>query len=234
MFETSAEQHEFWRGVGDAQALRPAPAAMDIEVLALLCPDWREAMLVLDADTREVAYANIGAIDMFKRRAPLYVERGRLELNSPNGAQRLTETLQNALSKDISRSSIVIDDEAGDLTSCVRICLPQGFMRDVLRRTLHGAGRLVVLEVTTGRRALSRADLNALGEAFGLTVAETNVLGLLGQGRSLAEIAAARGVELDTVRGQCKLLLAKTRSRKQSDLVKLVVALCAHDATAAA
>ena len=70
MFETSAEQHEFWRGVGDAQALRPAPAAMDIEVLALLCPDWREAMLVLDADTREVAYANIGAIDMFKRRAP--------------------------------------------------------------------------------------------------------------------------------------------------------------------
>ena len=83
-------------------------------------------------------------------------------------------------------------------------------------------------EVATGRMVLSRTDLNALGEAFGLTVAETNILGLLGQGRSLGEIAAIRGVEFETVRGQCKLLLAKTRSRKQSDLVKLVVALCAH------
>ena len=228
MFETSAEQHEFWRGVTDPQALRPAPSTVDIEVLALLCPDWREAMLVLDADTREVAYANIGAIDMFKRRTPLYVSHGRLELSSANGARRLTDALQNALAKDISKSAIVIDDEASGVTSVIRICLPQGFMRDVLRRTLHGSARLVVLEVATGRMVLSRTDLNALGEAFGLTVAETNILGLLGQGRSLGEIAAIRGVEFETVRGQCKLLLAKTRSRKQSDLVKLVVALCAH------
>jgi len=233
MFETSAEQHEFWRGVGDAQTLRVAPSAMDIEVLALLCPDWRGAMLVLDADTRAVAYANIGAIEMFKRRAPLYVDRGRLELNSPRGAQRLTETLENAVSKDISKSAIIIDDASGDLTANVRIYLPQGFMRDLLRRTLHGTGRLAVLEVTTGRTSLSRADLNAMGEAFGLTVAETSILALIGQGRSLGEIADIRGVEFETVRGQCKLLLAKTRCRRQSDLVKLVVALCAQDAAAA-
>ena len=76
---------------------------------------------------------------------------------------------------------------------------------------------------------VARDNLAALAEAFGLTLAEMSVLALLGQGHSLAEIASARGVEIDTVRGQCKLLLSKTRSRRQSDLVKLVVALCAHD-----
>ena len=233
MFETSAEQHEFWRGLGGAQALRPTPAPLDVEVLALLCPDWRDAMLVLDADSREVAYANIGAIEMFKRRAPLSVRHGRLELSSPRDAERLTKTLQHALRKDIAKSSIVIDDEANGHTWCVRIFLPQGFMRDTLRRNLHGAGRLVVLEVSAGQVVLSRADLNALGEAFALTVAETNILALLGQGRSLGEIATMRSVELETVRAQCKLLLAKTRCRKQSELVKLVVALCAHDAASA-
>jgi DNA-binding CsgD family transcriptional regulator len=110
--------------------------------------------------------------------------------------------------------------------------VPQGFMRDVLRRRVHGGDRIVVLEVTTGQQALSRGDLTALGEAFGLTLAEISILALLGQGQSLAEIASTRGVEIDTVRGQCKLLLSKTRSRRQSDLVKLVVALCAQDAAA--
>ena len=42
-------------------------------------------------------------------------------------------------------------------------------------------------------------------------------------------VAELRGVELETVRNQNKKLLGKTRSRRQSDLVKLVVALCGRD-----
>ena len=140
--------------------------------------------------------------------------------------------MHTALYRDLTKSTIVIDDQERKQTYCVRICVPQGFMRDVLRRRVHNGDRVVVLEVTSSRQALSRSDLTALGEAFGLTHAETSILALLGQGRSLAEIASTRGVEIETVRSQCKLLFGKTRSRRQSDLVKLVVALCTEEAGA--
>ena len=115
-----------------------------------------------------------------------------------------------------------------------RLYLPQGSARDVLRRNLDGSGQLVVVEITNGSTALSSGDLKELGNAFGLTSAETSILGSLASGGSLAEIADERGVAIETVRSQCKKLLAKTRSRRQSDLVKLVVALCTQTVAVAA
>lgn len=231
MFEGATQLRD---GGHDSIALAPAlgltPGGMDIEALALLCPDWREPMLALNVDSHAVCYANHGALELFKRRFPLNVSRGRLQLSSEQADQRLALAVRDALDRDVARSAIVVDDGQHDLTYSVRICVPQGFMRDVLRRRVYGGDRLVVLELASGRRALARDNLTALAEAFGLTLAEISVLALLGQGRSLTEIASIRGVEIDTVRGQCKLLLSKTRSRRQSDLVKLVVALCAHDA----
>jgi len=231
MLEGADRLHDDWRAREALPALdAPKSGSMDVEALALMCPDWREPMIALNADTRAVCYANHAALELFKREFPLSVQRGRLQLETERADDRLTMAMHNALHRDIARNSIVVDDKARDLTCCVRICVPQGFMRDVLRRRVRGGDRIVVLEVTTGQQALSRADLTALGEAFGLTLAEISILALLGQGQSLAEIASTRGVEIDTVRGQCKLLLSKTRSRRQSDLVKLVVALCAQDA----
>jgi len=231
MLEGANQLPEDWLGGRSSPAIDSLrPGSMDVDALALLCPDWREPMIALNVDTRAVCYANHGALELFKCRFPLSISRGRLQFGSEEADNRLTLAMHGALQRDVAKSAIVIDDADRDLTYSVRICVPQGFLRDVLRRRAHGGSRMVVLEIATGRRALSRADLAALGEAFGLTLAEISVLALLGQGQSLAEIAATRGVEIDTVRGQCKLLLSKTRSRRQSDLVKLVVALCSHDA----
>jgi DNA-binding CsgD family transcriptional regulator len=230
MFEAATQLQGGWQDDAALPAADPLkPGGMDIEALALLCPDWREPMLALDVDSRAVCYANHGALELFKRRFPLNISCGRLQLSTAHADERLARAMRSALHRGVARSAIVVDDDEHDLTYSVRICVPQGFMRDVLRRRVHGGDRLVVLELTTGRQALARDNLAALAEAFGLTLAEMSVLALLGQGHSLAEIASARGVEIDTVRGQCKLLLSKTRSRRQSDLVKLVVALCAHD-----
>lgn len=238
MLQTSAELQDNREAELRSRTGRPGQASTgaqhDAEILALLCPDWRNAMFVLDVDTLAVAFANTRALDMFKRRYPLFTTRGRLELTSPHGTEQLHGVLRQILDKDIGRTSIIVDDELRGLTYSIRICLPQGVMRDVLRRNVEGAARLAVLEVASGKMALSHGDLEALGAAFGLTSAETTILALLGQGRSLLEIAGLRNVGLETVRHQCKQLLAKTRSRRQSDLVKLVVALCSHDALIAA
>lgn len=53
----------------------------------------------------------------------------------------------------------------------------------------------------------------------GLTPAEMGVLTLLLDGKTPAEIAAARGVAISTVRAQLKRLFAKTGTRRQADLV---------------
>jgi DNA-binding CsgD family transcriptional regulator len=233
MFER-AERREPWTGEfmsPDGGANLPGAGITEAEILTLLCPDWRGAMLVVHLDSHAVAYANIAALDTFNRRHPLFVSQGRLELSSPRGAQRFDDALKDAVARDVGRSTIIVDDdeERGVATYSIRICLPQGFMRDVLRRHLRDGSRLAVLHVSTGKTSISRLDLDALAQAFGLTVAEANIMGLVAQGRSLAEIAALRGVGLETVRSQCKPLLNKTRSRRRSDLVKLVVAFCAQD-----
>jgi DNA-binding CsgD family transcriptional regulator len=234
MLQTSPELQE----IRDAERRGPvnrSPDARrnpktDTEVLALLCPDWRNAMFVLDVEALTVAYANIRATKMFNRRYPLFVSHGRLELTLRHGTEWLRTRLQRVLSDDIGQTTIIVDDDLRGLTYSIRIGLPQGFTRDVLHRNIENGARLVVLEVASGNRAPSRNDLDALAAAFELTSAETAILALLSQGRSVVEIAGLRGVAFSTVRNQCKQLLSKTRSRRQSDLVKLVMTLCNYDA----
>ncbi|HVY50252.1 MAG TPA: helix-turn-helix transcriptional regulator [Devosia sp.] len=226
---------EHWLGAGRVHApTHIHQPNLDAELLALLCPDWRPPMLVLNADTLEVAYANIRALDAAKRRYPFAFRQGLLELGSREDSQRLRAALIRVLDTDLSTCTIIVDDPQFGPTYGLRLCLPQGFMREVLERRVENGNRLVVVEVTTGRLSLSGEDLASLGAAFGLTAAETQILAHLAEGLSLSEIAAIRRVGIETVRHQCKRLLDKTRSRRQSDLVKLVVALCAHEGEVAA
>jgi DNA-binding CsgD family transcriptional regulator len=61
-----------------------------------------------------------------------------------------------------------------------------------------------------------------LRQSYGLTVAESHVAARIAVGWSLAEIAAARGSALETVRRQNKQILAKTGARHRSELVRLL------------
>ena len=65
-----------------------------------------------------------------------------------------------------------------------------------------------------------------LDRLFGLTRAEARVANSLVQGLSPKDIAAASGVALGTVRTQLKSVFAKTRSRRQAELVRLLITLC--------
>lgn len=59
---------------------------------------------------------------------------------------------------------------------------------------------------------------------FGLTKAEAEVVGLLAAGHSLDEISRARGVKLATTRTLLKRVFAKTKTRRQGEIVRLVLA----------
>jgi DNA-binding CsgD family transcriptional regulator len=64
----------------------------------------------------------------------------------------------------------------------------------------------------------------ALRKLYGLTEAEAHLVVLLCQGRSLEQAADERGVKMNTARSQLKQVFAKTRTSRQSELVRLVLA----------
>ncbi len=58
---------------------------------------------------------------------------------------------------------------------------------------------------------------------YDLTPAEAELLRLLAEGRSLEEVAQQRGVTINTARSQLKQVFAKTDTRRQGELVRLVL-----------
>jgi len=63
----------------------------------------------------------------------------------------------------------------------------------------------------------------ALGQIYGLTPAEAEVVQLLAKGLPLDEIAADRGISLNTVRSHLKHIFSKTGTSRQGELLGLVM-----------
>jgi DNA-binding CsgD family transcriptional regulator len=58
---------------------------------------------------------------------------------------------------------------------------------------------------------------------YGLTRSEAQIVARLARGQTLEEIAAERGQQVNTVRTQVKSVFRKTNTRRQSDVIKLVL-----------
>ena len=86
---------------------------------------------------------------------------------------------------------------------------------------------IVLREPLTGTYDGTRSDLRDLQGIAAqnhLTQAETEVLQAVASGLTVAQIAQLHGVSLETVRGQIKVLFAKTGAKRQAELVRLVLA----------
>lgn len=62
-----------------------------------------------------------------------------------------------------------------------------------------------------------------LEQLYSLTRAEAELVRMLSEGRSLDQVAAARGVTMNTVRSQLKQVFSKTDTKRQGELVRLVL-----------
>ncbi len=58
---------------------------------------------------------------------------------------------------------------------------------------------------------------------YQLTHAEAELVRLIAEGNSLEEVAAERGVTMNTVRSQLKQVFSKTGTSRQGELVQLVL-----------
>ena len=83
----------------------------------------------------------------------------------------------------------------------------------------------VLMTLAEPRKRLAREIVGAhLARAHGLTAAEIDVALRLADGQTLDEIGAGRKSTTGTVRNQVKHILMKMEAKRQSDVVRMVVA----------
>lgn len=91
----------------------------------------------------------------------------------------------------------------------------------VLRERGHPSVR--VLAVVHDPEAIVLLDASLIRQLHGLTVTEAALAVSLAQGRTLAEFADERGCSEETARTHLKRVLGKTETRRQADLVRMLL-----------
>jgi DNA-binding CsgD family transcriptional regulator len=188
----------------------------------LICPASRGASAVVDVQKLKVYYANEQGRRLFALRHPFRVDSGILMVAAGAATERLRQAL-SAVPMGGSHLVILNDDISG--AASIRVS-----PADLGDERLAG---IAIADFSAERVALNPDELAALAKGFGLTEAEAAIAGLLVDGLSLEQVASIRGVQRETVRNQCKTLLAKMHCHRQVDLVRMALSLCARPAAAA-
>lgn len=119
--------------------------------------------------------------------------------------------------------AVATETDNGIEGGIVRISRPSG------RRALELAitpvpGESFALVYVFDHAEAATPDPRTLGTLYGLSAAEQRLAAMLADGLSLDRIADACGVTLNTARDRLKNVFAKTGTRRQAELVRLVMA----------
>jgi DNA-binding CsgD family transcriptional regulator len=90
--------------------------------------------------------------------------------------------------------------------------------------SLNSAGALLLLFDLEVCLEIQRETIS---EAFGLTQAEADLAAGMVLGKSLSEIAVARGIKIGTVRAHLKAIFLKTNTHGQAEVVRLLTRMAA-------
>jgi DNA-binding NarL/FixJ family response regulator len=184
--------------------------------------DGLRFILARAGDIRVVAEAGDGA-EALKLAASHAVDVFILDITMP-GVNGLSAA-RALLARDGAAKIIMLS--LNDTRAFVDAALAAG-ARGYLTKTT--ASQLVVhavREVHAGRRYLgpdvARAGANPASRGRALTLQEGIVLQLLGEGRTVLEIARQLGRSVNTVRAHRRNLMAKLDVHKQTELVRLAI-----------
>ena len=192
------------------------------DAFSLICPASRGASAIVDAQKLKVYYVNEQGQRLFALRHPFRVDSGTLMVASGAATERLRQAFSAALT---GRSQLVVFNDEISGAASIRVS-----PLDLGDERLAG---IAIADFSAERVSLGADELAALARGFALTEAEAAIAGLLVDGLSLERIAEVRGVQRETVRNQCKTLLAKMHCHRQVDLVRMALSLCARPAAAA-
>lgn len=200
--------------VGDLQQ------ALDVAPMTLAVLDGRGALLC----------ANRAAWALLEERPGIHLERGMLTAARPRDAKALSGAItQTALFSDAlvappscdSRAvaSVSIERERGAPLSLVFSPLRP---RSCIRETASARARVLV--TFQDPRARARIAPEIVTKLYGLTATEASLAAALVDGKTIVEFAASRGCSEETARTHAKRVLQKTGTKRQADLVRVLLA----------
>jgi DNA-binding CsgD family transcriptional regulator len=167
-------------------------------------------------------FANSAARALLDGRCGLLGRQDRLAAQDPASDADLQAALTRATNSEApwserAPSEIAVRTPAGE-GPLVAIIVPLG-----QENVFFSAGsiRAAVYLVDAAVRPLGTTERTRLRSLFALTDAEAAITARLIEGQSVREIADQRGTSEQTVRTQIKLILEKTQSARQVDLLRL-------------
>jgi DNA-binding CsgD family transcriptional regulator len=178
-------------------------------------------VMLLDKDAR-VVLSNRSADLVLSLADGIRLEDGRPRLADPQQdrafQQLLTETLQTRAERGRSYGKTLSLPRPSGRRSFAAMIGP--LLAPPPGTNLREAATILFITDPEGRQISTTEVLQGL---YDLTPAEAELLRLLAEGRSLEEVATQRGVTMNTARGQLKQVFAKTDTRRQGELVRLVL-----------
>jgi DNA-binding CsgD family transcriptional regulator/PAS domain-containing protein len=178
------------------------------------------AMILLDS-LGQCCFLNKAARGMLDRRDGLTFSNNRISATDSREASKLLSVIRKA-SADTRRT----DKESGTL----RITRERGKPLHVRvvpfpgERLGHRSQFAAIALIGDPNQGIT-VPPQMLQTIYGLTPAEARLSVMLSKGQSMAEAAAANGVTDETVRSQLKSVFHKTGTRRQSELISLLVSL---------
>lgn len=194
---------------------RGGGAAALVRVLTCVLDEIDYGLVLIDA-SGHVIHINHGASNELKAEgSELEVVAKRLQCRDPSHRPQLNAALQSA-QKHGHRSMLKLGSNGSATLSIVP--LPVALTRDS-----HGGH--AVLVTMQRNRIVEALTVGAYGRSHGLSRREEQVLALLCDGISTADIASRLQVSLATVRSHVHNLKAKTGCRSMVELLKQVAVL---------
>lgn len=192
--------------------------ALDAVPLPTLIVDEKSAVVCSNRSGEEVLRAGDG----------LRTERGRLSASrlSERAAleKAIAKALLNAAARTTRREALhlvpTVKVSRGGGPSLSLVLLPLR-ARNAIRTRAAERARVLVLVHDPSR--IVRVDRALIADVHGLTATEADLAAQLAEGKTLAEFASARGTSEQTARTHLKRILEKTQTRRQADLVRLLL-----------
>ncbi|RVD41487.1 helix-turn-helix transcriptional regulator [Mesorhizobium sp. M4B.F.Ca.ET.215.01.1.1] len=175
--------------------------------------------VVLTGASGAILHANEAAQQMLSVEGPIRSRNGLLQAQNPAVALALQEAIASAARADASLGSrgIGLPISAPGQPPAVAYVLP--LTEGTARAAFRPACAAVFVSTTTSASPLPEAVLTTL---FDLTPAEARVLLRIGSGLSAPRSAVALGIGENTLKTHLNRIFAKTGTRRQADLVKLI------------
>lgn len=186
--------------------------------------DHLEHAAVVCDETGEVVVGNDAARELFERRDGLALREGRIYITAAGPRERLQALLAGEPAGGGAAGSPPLRTAALLVTRPSRLPAYQIVLREIDQRSIafaHNPQRLWSLIISDPARAPGAA-LRALSSLYRLTPAEERIASALVAGDTPDEIATSFGVKITTIRSQLASIYAKTSTRRQSELVRLV------------